>query len=118
MTDDEDRGSEKGSDKKERVLHTRVPAVLESELKRLATNLKMPVSNLVRAILEDAIDAVDAVGQRAEGELQGIAQRLHEQRDALRARAAHGPATREPEAAAVAEPSCTETASDLDGVIG
>ena len=117
-TDDDERGSSEKTDKKERVLHTRVPAVLESELKRLATNLKMPVSNLVRAILEDAIDAVDAVGQRAEGELQGIAQRLHEQRDALRARAAQGPATREPEAATPTDPSCTETAPDLDGVIG
>jgi hypothetical protein len=70
--------------RKERVLHTRVPAVLEHELKRLATNLKVPVSNLVRAILEDAIDAVDVVGKKAEGELLGIADRLHRQRDSLR----------------------------------
>ena len=30
--------------KKERVLHTRVPAVLERELKRFADNLRVPVS--------------------------------------------------------------------------
>jgi hypothetical protein len=37
--------------RKERVLHTRVPAVLERELKRFADNLRIPVSNLVRTIL-------------------------------------------------------------------
>ena len=42
---------------KERVIHTRVPALLEEELKRFAENLRMPVSNLVRAILEDARSA-------------------------------------------------------------
>lgn len=110
---DEDE-ADKAPEKKERVLHTRVPAVLESELKRLATNLKIPVSNLVRAILEDAIDAVDAVGQKAEGGLQGIAERLHEQRDALRARAAVGPATRAPESQA----DCPKSPPELEGVIG
>ena len=70
--------------RKERVLHTRVPAVLEDELKKLAMNLKMPVSNVVRAILEDALEAVEAVGSRAEDELKGFTHRLSEQRDALR----------------------------------
>src|SRR5271166_3750848 len=46
--------------KKERVLHTRVPAVLERELKRFADNLRVPVSNLVRTILEDAVSVADA----------------------------------------------------------
>ncbi len=70
--------------RKERVLHTRVPAVLEDELKRLATNLKMPVSNVVRAILEDAIEAVEVVGVRAEDELKGFVTKLSEQRAAIR----------------------------------
>lgn len=71
-------------DKKERVLHTRVPAVLEQELKRLATSLKVPVSNVVRTILEDAVDAVDSVGRAAEGELRDVADRLRERRGRLR----------------------------------
>ncbi len=75
---------EESSQRKERVLHTRVPAVLEDELKRLATNLKMPVSNVVRAILEDAIEAVEVVGVRAEDELKGFVHRLSEQREAIR----------------------------------
>lgn len=124
--DDEraDHGAEDGAEapreKKERVLHTRVPAVLELELKRLATNLKMPVSNLVRAILEDAVDAVDAVGQRAEGELRGVAERLARQRESLRTSAAKSATERAEEAreGAAAEPSCPATDASLDGVIG
>jgi hypothetical protein len=38
----------------------------------------------VRAILEDALDAVDAVGERAEGELRGFVSRLEKQRGVLR----------------------------------
>src|SRR5690349_10091409 len=72
--------------RKERVLHTRVPAVLEDELKRLATSLRLPVSNLVRAILEDAVDAVDAAAQKAEGGIRGFGDRLHDERERLRDR--------------------------------
>jgi hypothetical protein len=72
------------STRKERVIHTRVPAVLEQELKRLAGSLRVPVSNVVRAILEDAVTAVDVVGRRAEGDLRGIAERLAQNRDRLK----------------------------------
>jgi hypothetical protein len=129
---------ETGRAKKERVLHTRVPAVLEQELKRLAGALKVPVSNLVRAILEDAIDAVDAVGRKAEGELHGIAEHLARRRDSLRTAALRAATTgarkaaREgPDAeyetapekgrseAAAAAPRCPDEPGDaLDGVIG
>ena len=85
-------GSEPGSDegggsgKKERVLHTRVPAVLERELKRFAENLRMPVSNLVRAILEDAVNAADAAGESVEGRLKRAAQQLGREREKLKKR--------------------------------
>ncbi|MEM8609420.1 MAG: hypothetical protein AAGF92_20125 [Myxococcota bacterium] len=70
--------------KKERVLHTRVPAVLEQELKRVATAWRVPVSNVVRALLEDALDTVDVVGRKAEGELRGVAEMLASERSKLR----------------------------------
>jgi len=66
--------------RKEKVLHTRVPAVLEEELKKLATNLRVPVSNVVRSILQDAVETLDAVQGRAEDELRGVADRLHARR--------------------------------------
>ena len=124
MTHDDDRprpassdddSEESRSPKKERVLHTRVPAVLEQELKQLATNLRVPVSNVVRAILEDAMEAVDAVGQRAEGELKGIAERLAHQRDTLKS-AARGAAP-EPKRRA-AESTCPKESASLEGILG
>lgn len=75
-----------GKGKKERVLHTRVPAVLERELKRFADNLRIPVSNLVRAILEDAISAADAAGESVEGRLKLAAQQLEKEREKLKKR--------------------------------
>jgi hypothetical protein len=74
------------SDKKERVLHTRVPAVLERELKRFAENLRVPVSNLVRVILEDAVLAADAAGESVEGRLKRAAQQLGREREKLKKR--------------------------------
>lgn len=91
MSDDADKpddaagGAEtEGRAKKERVLHTRVPAVLEQELKRLAESWRIPVSNVVRTILEDAIDALDTAGRAAEGEIRGVAEKLAEERRRLR----------------------------------
>jgi hypothetical protein len=74
------------SDKKERVLHTRVPAVLERELKRFAENLRVPVSNLVRVILEDAVQAADAAADSVEGRLKRAAQQLGAEREKLKKR--------------------------------
>ena len=71
-------------DKKERVLHTRVPAVLEAELKRFAQNLRVPVSNLVRTILEDALEVADAAGDRVEERLRKAATQLQVERERLR----------------------------------
>jgi hypothetical protein len=68
------------STKKERVLHTRVPAVLERELKRFADNLRIPVSNLVRTILEDALDVADAATESVEERLKKAAQQLEHER--------------------------------------
>ena len=127
-----DRASDEREARKERVLHTRVPAVLEDELKRLATNLKMPVSNVVRAILEDAIEAVEVVGVRAEDELKGFVTKLSEQREAIRQGASNAgrkkseARPREPSdegaddasPAVAAEPSCPQTDASLDDVLG
>ncbi|MBN1774765.1 MAG: hypothetical protein JXB32_26135 [Deltaproteobacteria bacterium] len=108
------------------MIHTRVPALLDKELKHLATSLKLPVSNLVRAILEDALEAVDAVGKRAEGELHGMAERLSRHRDALRQKAlaatepppaAAPEAPGEPEPSAAVPPCPSVRPALLDGVV-
>lgn len=48
----------KDDDKKERVLHTRVPEKLEAELKERAADLGVSVSNLVRNVLTHAFGLV------------------------------------------------------------
>ena len=79
-----DENKEKDDDKKERVLHTRVPAVLEQELKRFADNLRVPVSNLVRTILEDALEVADHATENVEGRLKKAAGALEKERQKLR----------------------------------
>jgi hypothetical protein len=132
MSDEEDERTPEGAGdepeervekkaKKERVLHTRVPAVLEQELKNLAVSWRMPVSNVVRAILEDALDTVDMVGRKAEGELRGVAQRLAEERERLRA-PLRARAPEEPgeaaETPAPAAPDPTWNRAAIEGAIG
>ena len=72
--------------KKERVLHTRVPAVLERELKRFADNLRVPVSNLVRTILEDAVSVADAATENVEERLKMAARHLEKEREKIKRR--------------------------------
>lgn len=79
-----DESKEKDEEKKERVLHTRVPAVLEQELKRFADNLRVPVSNLVRTILEDALEVADHATENVEGRLKKAAGALEKERQRLR----------------------------------
>ena len=79
------------SDRKERVLHTRVPAVLEAELKRFANNLRVPVSNLVRTILEDALSVADLAGENVESRLTKAATSLKEEREKLKRKVSPAP---------------------------
>ncbi|MDH5671140.1 MAG: hypothetical protein OEZ06_03265 [Myxococcales bacterium] len=53
--------SERRHRRKVRVIHTRVPEVLEVELKRLSDSLSVPVSNIVRAVLEDALEVAESI---------------------------------------------------------
>jgi hypothetical protein len=104
--------------RKEKVLHTRVPAVLEEELKRLAQSLRVPVSNVVRTILQDAVETVDAVQGRAEDELRDVADRLHARRTRSRESAAPEPGAT-PEATPEAVPEAPSAPTPpLAGVIG
>jgi hypothetical protein len=87
-----DAGADReASARKERVLHTRVPAVLERELKRFAENLRVPVSNLVRTILEDAVKVADAAGTGLEERLKQAATAIEHERERLKKRVTPDP---------------------------
>src|SRR5579884_1294966 len=77
---------ERRDERKERVLHTRIPAVLERELKRFAEGLRVPVSNLVRAILEDALSVADAASENVEERLKNAARHIEKEREKLKRR--------------------------------
>ena len=68
------------------MLHTRVPAVLERELKRFAEGLRIPVSNLVRTILEDAMTMADAATENVEDRLRRAVDHLEQERTKLKKR--------------------------------
>lgn len=44
--------------RKEKVIHTRIPSTLDEQIRRVAEGMRVPVSNLVRNILEDAVGGV------------------------------------------------------------
>lgn len=79
----ESKADAKADAKKERVIHTRVPAVLEAELKRFAEQLRVPVSNVIRTLLEDALSAADRATLRVEEQLISAATHLGEERRKL-----------------------------------
>jgi hypothetical protein len=47
--------------RKERVLHTRISEPLAEDIRRLAEELRVPVSNIVRNVLEEAFNVVETV---------------------------------------------------------
>ena len=62
MTDDgSDRNPKNLSGRKQKVLHTRVSAALEKDLKSKAAHLGISVSNLVRNVLSNTADLVEGV---------------------------------------------------------
>jgi hypothetical protein len=83
---EDDESDEDKSEKKERVLHTRIPAVLEAELKQAAKALRVPVSNLVRTILEDAVAVADRATGRVEERLERAARSVGSERERMRTR--------------------------------
>ena len=57
-----DRGGDAGvSERKDRLIQTRVPEKLESTLKQAALKRRTTVSQMIRNILEDTFDLVDGV---------------------------------------------------------
>src|ERR1041384_2254019 len=86
---DDPPGDELGGDaepRKEGVLHTRIPAVLERDLKRLANQLRVPVSNLVRTILEDSLRVADEASGVVEAKLTHVARAVSRERGHIQRR--------------------------------
>ncbi len=98
-----ERGRGRHGRRKERILHTRISDQLSEDIRRVAEDLRVPVSNLVRNVLEEVFSVVeqmsDDVGELFEDvvdeaeQARERLQRFHErqqrrrsQREARRAR--------------------------------
>jgi len=77
--------------RKERVLHTRVSEQLSEDIKRLADDLRVPVSNLVRNVLEEVFTVVENVSEDVGDffedvidEAEGVRERIRNQKYSTR----------------------------------
>ena len=55
------RSSQRRGERKERILHTRITEQLSEDIRVIAEDLRVPVSNLVRNVLEEAFSAAERV---------------------------------------------------------
>jgi hypothetical protein len=81
-------------ERKERVLHTRISEQLAQDIRAIAEDLRVPVSNLVRNVLEEAFDAVERVSGDVSNLMDDVieeaelaSQRYRRYRDRVRERA-------------------------------
>jgi hypothetical protein len=81
-------------ERKERVLHTRISEQLAQDIRAIAEDLRVPASNLVRNVLEEAFDAVERVSGDVSSLMDDVieeaelaSQRYRRYRDRVRERA-------------------------------
>ena len=77
-------------ERKERVLHTRISQQLAEDIGRMAEDLRLPVSNLVRNVLEEVFSVVETVTDNVGELIEGV------MNDASRARRRRAPEPPEP----------------------
>ena len=72
-------------ERKERVLHTRISQQLAEDIGRMAEDLRVPVSNLVRNVLEEVFSVVETVSDNVGELIEGVmdeAERVRQRRRA------------------------------------
>jgi hypothetical protein len=73
-----------GGKRKERILHTRVSDSLAEDIRRMAEDLRVPASNLVRNVLEEVFDVVESVS----GDVGELFEEILDEADVARKRVA------------------------------
>lgn len=108
-------GEGRGNARKERVIHTRISEQLAEELRRVAEDLRVPVSNLVRTAIEETLSAVESLSDSVGGwveEVVGEASAAQARRRARQRPQPAPPATSEPhpdpDTAAVADSAASD----------
>jgi len=78
-----DRGERR---RKERILHTRISEDLAEDLRRVAEDLRVPVSNLVRNVLEEAFSVVETVTDNVGDLIEEVMDEAEAVRERIRSR--------------------------------
>ena len=93
---DDGAGSQRGRGvRKERVLHTRISDHLDESLRSAADEMRVPVSNLVRNVLEDVFTVVETVTENVGELVSDIMEEADEVRDRLTRRRDRSPRERD-----------------------
>ena len=79
------RGEERHA-RKQRVLHTRISEQLSDDIRRLAEDLRVPTSNLVRNVLEEVFSVVESVSDDVSGLVDDVLDEAVDARDRIRDR--------------------------------
>jgi hypothetical protein len=70
--------------RKERVLHTRISEPLAEDIRRMAEDLRVPVSNLVRNVLEEAFAVVETVSENVGELIEDVVDEAERTRERIR----------------------------------
>ena len=75
-------------ERKERVLHTRISEQLAEDIRAIADDLRVPVSNLVRNVLEEVFSVVETVSDNVGELIEGVMDEAGRARERARQRGA------------------------------
>jgi len=75
--------------RKERVLHTRISEELAEDIRRIAEDLRVPVSNIVRNVLEEAFSVVERMTDDVGDLVEEVVDEAEAARERIAARRRH-----------------------------
>jgi hypothetical protein len=100
--------------RKERVLHTRVSDALADDIRRMADDLRVPASNLVRNVLEEVFAVVETVSDDVGGLFEDLLDEAEATRDRIRDQRSRGRGRRRRHGRGHTRESAEETARDRE----
>ena len=106
-------GDRRRRERKERVLHTRISDDLAEDIRRVAEDLRVPVSNLVRNVLEEAFSVVETVTDNVGDLIEDVVEEAERARSRMRQRRTRSQRREPPETQEAAAPARAEFAEVL-----
>ena len=101
-------GDRQRRERKERVLHTRISDDLAEDIRRVADDLRVPVSNLVRNVLEEAFSVVETVTDNVGDLIEDVVEEAERARARMRRRRTRPERREPPQTQEAAEPARAE----------